>query len=202
MKAAGQHLHYDDHAAPQAMLSLKQHIKEQYIKTLFRVHNLWFVSGLILYNGLTHAKNFYILYYIETMIKEKAVIPAEMALPAKLVILPLTSRPIFPGLFIPMILQDKDDMRVVAHAIRQGSMLGLVLTDEEENSTSGIENIHSIGTVAKNRKTHTATEWGFEYIYLDSQALSHQEVFAPNRTFCGCGGVFGKMTIPPAMRTR
>ena len=83
------------------------------------------------------------------MVNENAVVPANLALPAKLVILTLHARPIFPGLFIPMILQDAADIKVIEQAEKQGNMLGLAMIDQDEGTESRAENVHSVGTIAK-----------------------------------------------------
>jgi len=38
------------------------------------------------------------------------ILPADQILPNKLIIIPLTGNPIFPGIFTPLVIEDEQDM--------------------------------------------------------------------------------------------
>jgi ATP-dependent Lon protease len=72
-----------------------------------------------------------------------------MVLPNKLSILALTGKPIFPGIFAPLMIASPDDIRIVDESLAGDGFIGLVLTrsDEVENPTT--DDLYCIGTAAK-----------------------------------------------------
>ncbi|HOT59891.1 MAG TPA: endopeptidase La [Spirochaetales bacterium] len=80
---------------------------------------------------------------------ENQIIPIEMVLPHKIPIIPLNGKPIFPGIFTPILLSNADDIAAVNEALNtNGGILGMVLV-KQEASPMTIENLYEIGTVAK-----------------------------------------------------
>jgi ATP-dependent Lon protease len=79
----------------------------------------------------------------------KQIVPADMVLPNKLIILPLTGKPIFPGIFTPIMIGSPDDIFAVDQAMSSDSMVGLVLVQDENNETPEGEDLHQTGTIAK-----------------------------------------------------
>ncbi len=77
------------------------------------------------------------------------IIVAEQALPDKLFIVPLLGKPIFPGIFTPIMITSNDDIEIVNQAMENDKVIGLVLLKEEDESATGPENIYQIGTAAK-----------------------------------------------------
>ena len=81
--------------------------------------------------------------------KAGPVIPAEHALPAKILLLPLTGKPIFPGIFTPMMLRGEAEMEAINRAMSNDSFVGFVLTKEDEAENPSAEDLFTVGTVAK-----------------------------------------------------
>jgi ATP-dependent Lon protease len=81
---------------------------------------------------------------------DKQIIPADHILPNRLFLIPLQGKPIFPGIFTPLMIQSPDEIHVVEQAILQDSMIGLVLVkdDTEDQPVSG-DDLLKVGTVAK-----------------------------------------------------
>jgi len=52
-------------------------------------------------------------------------------LPKNLFILPIGSKPLFPGLFLPLLIIDKEDMDIVNQAIAHGGLIGALLQNDE-----------------------------------------------------------------------
>jgi ATP-dependent Lon protease len=77
------------------------------------------------------------------------IIPIEHALPNKLLIIPLLGKPIFPGIFTPIMIASPDDMAVVEQSLAGDSLLGLVLLKAEETDKPAAEDLYSVGTAAK-----------------------------------------------------
>lgn len=76
------------------------------------------------------------------------LIPIDQILPGKLPIITLIGKPIFPGIFTPIMIGKEPDIQIVEQAISSDGMIGLVLQKEDgEEPSSG--NLYSVGTAAK-----------------------------------------------------
>ena len=85
---------------------------------------------------------------LENMESEiKSLINTEDALPPKLFILPVQGRPIYPGVFTPLMVNSGDDTKVIEKAYEQGGFVGIVLTREEKDNPS-LPDLYEVGTVA------------------------------------------------------
>lgn len=79
---------------------------------------------------------------------ENQIIPIEMILPNKIPIIPLNGKPIFPGIFTPIMLGTQEDIRTVDDAMQADGIVGLVLV-KEDTEKPGASDLHQVGTVAK-----------------------------------------------------
>ena len=80
---------------------------------------------------------------------QKDIIPAGQHLPDKLYIFPLSGKPIFPGIFTPLMIMSKKDLEVVEQSLMNDSMLGLVLLKDDEPMQVSSEDLYTVGTAAK-----------------------------------------------------
>ncbi len=80
---------------------------------------------------------------------DNEIIVAEQALPDKLFIVPLLGKPIFPGIFTPIMITSNDDIEIVNQAMENDKVIGLILLKEEDESATGPEDIYQVGTAAK-----------------------------------------------------
>ncbi|WP_304221377.1 endopeptidase La [Gracilinema caldarium] len=79
---------------------------------------------------------------------EQGIIPIDQILPNKLYLVALMGRPIFPGIFTPIMIGNPADVKVVDEALAGDGLIGLVmLQNESENPT--IDDLYKVGTVAK-----------------------------------------------------
>ncbi len=78
-----------------------------------------------------------------------AIIPADQILPAKLLVIPLSGKPIFPGIFTPMMITSQEDIAVIEQSLAADSMIGLTLLKEEDTQSPSGDDLYSVGTVAK-----------------------------------------------------
>lgn len=79
-----------------------------------------------------------------------AIIQSDASLPPRLLILPVTSKPLFPGVFAPMMVKDKNVIRAINKTMELDGMVGLVLTKEEiEGSDFDPDDLFRVGTAAK-----------------------------------------------------
>jgi ATP-dependent Lon protease len=79
---------------------------------------------------------------------ENSVIPIDQILPNKLPLVALMGRPIFPGIFTPIMIGNPTDVRVVDHAVSGDALIGLVML-HNETETPSIGDLYKVGTVAK-----------------------------------------------------
>jgi ATP-dependent Lon protease len=79
----------------------------------------------------------------------QAIVPADQVLPARLTIIPLMGRPIFPGIFTPIMITQQRDIEIVEEAMAGDSMIGLVLLKEEDIDDPTAEDLFEVGTVAR-----------------------------------------------------
>ena len=81
---------------------------------------------------------------------KKQLIPADSNLPEALSIIPLLGRPIFPGIFTPILIESQDDIETVNQAIINGnSMIGLVMVENDDEDTVESTTFRKVGTVAR-----------------------------------------------------
>lgn len=69
-------------------------------------------------------------------------------LPKELPILPVWPRPYFPGLPVPLIINDKDDLQTIDAVMKGDQTLGLLLVRDGEEDRK-VENLYRIGVAAK-----------------------------------------------------
>ena len=89
--------------------------------------------------------------------EHRQIIPADTVLPPKLILLPLTNSPMFPGVFTPMMIPEGRDERVVRKALNGDGCVGLVMLrngheaapQRGPNQVLHADDLHSVGTAAK-----------------------------------------------------
>lgn len=84
----------------------------------------------------------------EKIKKTGEIVPADSVLPNKLPIIPLQGRPIFPGIFTPLMVNSAEDTKVVEQAYSSDGYIGIVMLKNEEEIPS-YSDLHSVGTAAK-----------------------------------------------------
>jgi ATP-dependent Lon protease len=83
------------------------------------------------------------------MSDQREILPADQMLPNKLYLIALNGKPIFPGLFTPLMITSPEDIDVVQRAIEGDKHIGLVMTRDEDSEDTRVADLHEIGTVAK-----------------------------------------------------
>lgn len=79
---------------------------------------------------------------------DNQIVPIEMILPNKIPIIPLNGKPIFPGIFTPIMLGSQDDIKTVDDSMQSDGIVGLVLVREDTEKPQASD-LHQVGTVAK-----------------------------------------------------
>jgi ATP-dependent Lon protease len=78
------------------------------------------------------------------------IIPIDQILPAALPLLPLTGRPVFPGLFTPLMIGNPPDVTMINKIIASDSFVGLVLLQKNTDAEAQtIKDLYKVGTIAK-----------------------------------------------------
>lgn len=79
---------------------------------------------------------------------EQSIIPIDQILPNKLHLVALMGRPIFPGIFTPIMIGNPADVKVVDEAMAGDGLIGLVMLQNETDNPT-IDDLYKVGTVAK-----------------------------------------------------
>ena len=82
-------------------------------------------------------------------INENQVIAATEALPNHIYVVPLQGKPIFPGIFTPIMITGTEDIAVIDKAMETHKVVGLVLTTDSGAESPGPEELYQVGTAAK-----------------------------------------------------
>ena len=81
-------------------------------------------------------------------INSGSIIPTENMLPDKLLLIPLQSRPIFPGIFTPLMINAPEDVKVVEKAYEEGGFIGIVML-KNDTETPSASDMYKVGTAAR-----------------------------------------------------
>jgi ATP-dependent Lon protease len=81
-------------------------------------------------------------------VPDNEIVPINQLLPNKLPIISLNGRPIFPGIFTPIMVGNANDVRVVEQALTNDGMVGLILAKSDLENPSA-EDLYQVGTAAK-----------------------------------------------------
>ena len=79
---------------------------------------------------------------------DQSVVPIDQLLPNKLPLVALMGRPIFPGIFTPIMIGNPVDVKVVEQAVTGDALIGLVMM-QHETDTPTIKDLYQVGTAAK-----------------------------------------------------
>ncbi|MDR1058355.1 MAG: endopeptidase La [Treponema sp.] len=79
---------------------------------------------------------------------EQSVVPIDQILPNKLPLVALMGRPIFPGIFTPIMIGNPMDVKVIDEAMSGDALIGLVML-QNETETPAITDLYRVGTAAK-----------------------------------------------------
>ncbi|MBQ9909604.1 MAG: LON peptidase substrate-binding domain-containing protein, partial [Treponema sp.] len=85
--------------------------------------------------------------------EDAQIVPIEDFLPPKLSIIPVSGRPMFPGIFTPVMINSGADTRTIESAYEGDGFIGLVLLKDDElkdgEKTPQIKDLYTVGTVAR-----------------------------------------------------
>ncbi|MCR5725032.1 MAG: endopeptidase La [Treponema sp.] len=77
-----------------------------------------------------------------------SIMPIDQMLPNKLFIVPIQGRPMFPGIFTPLMISAGEDTKVVERAYDGDGFVGIIMTRKDEDEPN-INDLYEVGTVAR-----------------------------------------------------
>ena len=81
--------------------------------------------------------------------EEKTLVSVDMVLPPKVCIVPMKARPVFPGIFMPLIIGGDKYIQTIEKTLESDGFIGLVLVKNPEAEEDRYSNFYRTGTVAK-----------------------------------------------------
>ena len=79
---------------------------------------------------------------------DQTIVPADQTLSNKLRIIPLSGRPIFPGIFTPLMINSAEDTKVIESAYAEDGLIGIVMLKNDAENPS-VSDLHRVGTAAR-----------------------------------------------------
>ena len=79
---------------------------------------------------------------------ENLIVSSDNLLPNKLTIIPLTSRPIFPGIFTPLMIDAPEDVKIIEESCDKDGFIGIVLL-KNQNENPTVSDLYKVGTAAR-----------------------------------------------------
>ena len=79
---------------------------------------------------------------------ENLIVSSDNFLPNKLTIIPLTSRPIFPGIFTPLMIDAPEDVKIIEESCDKDGFIGIVLL-KNQNENPTVSDLYKVGTAAR-----------------------------------------------------
>jgi ATP-dependent Lon protease len=79
---------------------------------------------------------------------EQTIVPIEQLLPNKLFLIPLMGRPIFPGIFTPVMINNPDDVKVIEEVYSGDGFVGICMLKNETEHQS-VSDLYQVGTAAR-----------------------------------------------------
>ena len=80
--------------------------------------------------------------------EESSIIPTEQMLPGKLMLIPLQGRPIFPGIFSPLMINSEEDIKAVEKAYESDGFIGIVMLKNDAEHPQ-VSDLYKVGTVVR-----------------------------------------------------
>ena len=80
---------------------------------------------------------------------ESQIVTSDQILPEKLTLIPLQGRPVFPGIFTPLIINAPDDVHVVEEAYEKEGFIGIVMMKNESQESIKVSDLYRVGTAAR-----------------------------------------------------
>ena len=132
---------------------------------------------------------------IEVALEEDAsLVPSDQSLPETLQILPLSNRPLFPGLIVPLVYESDQLMaQIRAFAASGNNIIGLLLVADEDGDFS-TDNLCEVGVAARVIKAIEIEDHGLHLVVECLERFSVREWVAGRGEGAPEGTIFAKVT--------
>jgi len=84
-----------------------------------------------------------------TTISTNQILPADQMLPGRLFLLPLNGKPIFPGLFTPLVIGNETGLKLIEQTWTENRIFGLILSKDADAEEPDADQLYRVGTAAK-----------------------------------------------------
>ena len=115
---------------------------------------------------------------------EQSVVPIDQILPNKLPLVSLMGRPIFPGIFTPIMIGNPADVKVVEHAVQADALIGLVMLQNETEMPS-MDDLYRVGTAAKIVKKINLPDGGLNIFISTLKRFKIKKTLNPSNPIIG-----------------
>ncbi|MDR0513294.1 MAG: LON peptidase substrate-binding domain-containing protein, partial [Treponema sp.] len=115
---------------------------------------------------------------------EHSVVPIDQILPNKLPMMALMGRPIFPGIFTPIMIGNPADVKVVDQAVSGDALIGLVMLQNETDNPS-MSDLCKVGTVAKIVKKINLPDGGLNIFISTLKRFQIKKTLNPTNPIIG-----------------
>jgi len=106
---------------------------------------------------------------------EQVLVTVDQILPEKLHIIPLRSRPVFPGMVTPLVISSGDLTEQLEQILKNTNFLGLILQKDDNVQEISIKNLYNIGTVCRVIKKINLPEGGLHLLVNTHTRFTVQE---------------------------
>ncbi|MBN1646609.1 MAG: endopeptidase La [Spirochaetales bacterium] len=114
---------------------------------------------------------------------DKQIIPADQLLPSRLLLIPLMGKPVFPGIFTPIMIESRQDIQVIEEVIAGDSLIGLVLLKNDNEDEPGSQDLFRVGTVAKIVKKINLPDGGINIFINTLKRFKIRKMLSENAPF-------------------
>lgn len=111
------------------------------------------------------------------MSEENTQLPAEAQLPNKLTIIPIGGRPIFPGIFTPLMVNNNEDAKAIEKAYSEEGYIGIVMLKADEEKPTMLD-LYSVGTVARIIKKINLPDGGVNVFVSTQQRFKIRKIIS------------------------
>ncbi|MDR0909982.1 MAG: endopeptidase La [Spirochaetaceae bacterium] len=108
------------------------------------------------------------------------VVPLDQLLPPKLALIALNGRPVFPGIFTPMVITNPVDVKIVEEVSVHDGFLGLVL-QASEAETPSISDLYTVGTLGKIVRKINLPDGGVNVFVSTIKRFKIQKTLSPSQ---------------------
>lgn len=117
----------------------------------------------------------------ENPIEENTLIPTDKMLPGTLPVISLEKRPIFPGIFSPLIIEGTEEVKIVEKAYEDNGFLGIILQKNNVEKPT-VSDLYNIGTAVRIIKKIILPDGGVNIFISTLKRFKIKKIISENTT--------------------